>query len=56
MTALCSAGDRFFGFVMFTSVRSDLTLSRKLSGETDCWTGGFQSDLTWKGCGSSSCP
>ena len=53
MSALRSGGDRLFsGFVMFTSARSDLTLSRKLSRETDCWTGGSQSDLTWKGCGS----
>ena len=28
---------------------SNLTSSRKVSRATEGWTGGFQSDLTWKG-------
>ena len=34
----------------------DFTSSRKVSRATDSWTGGSQSDLTWKGWGSFSSP
>ena len=57
LSASRSAGGRLFvGFVMCTSASWYLTLSRKLSKATDCCTGGFQFDFTWKGCGSLYCP
>ena len=38
-----------FGLLNLILASSNLTSSRKVSRETEGWTGGSQSDLTWKG-------
>ena len=40
-----------FGFSNWISASSNFTSSRKVSKATEGWTGGFQSDFTWNGCG-----
>ena len=43
-------GRLFLGVIVFTLASCNLTSSRYVSsGWTDGWTGGFQSDFTWKG-------
>ena len=36
------------GFSILVVASSNLTSSKKVSDATEFWTGGFQSDLTWK--------
>ena len=38
-----------FGLLNLILASSNLTSSRKVSRATEGWTGGSQSDLTWKG-------
>ena len=45
-----------FGFVNWISASSNFTSSRNVPKATEGWTGGFQSDFTWNGCGSLSLP
>ena len=57
LRALHSHSDRLsFGLFNLILARSNLTSSRKASRATEGWTGGSQSNFTWKGWGSLSFP
>ena len=45
-----------FGLTNSLLASSNLTSSRKVYRTTDGWTGGFQSNLMWKGLGPFSSP